>query len=379
MTRRPKDTVRVEAVGVGSFDRFTSLEISLDITSPSEAAFEIGDDRTYPQLRDFIALGQKYRVFVNERLVLTGRVELGDVQSDAQNGAAIRFTVRTKLTDALFATASVAVSVSNTTLEKWILALYADLGYTKDDFIIRANLARDLITGKPSKATKEALATPDQIQIQQAKPQPPESIYQAVDRHLRRFGLMHWDSADGRIVIAAPDDEQEPLYRFRNFRGKEGAYNNVLSISRGNDYSEVPSFLVASGVGYQNFDDEFVLSKALGYVQDEDLVKAGFVRPVTIIAEQMRTTEAAQSAARREMSSRSMKKDTVEVTTDGLSYWDGSSLVNFAPDTVSDIISDAIGGPVGSYYVKSARLSRAPDRGDNAKISHLKQGVWRLK
>jgi prophage tail gpP-like protein len=375
---RPRDTVRVEAVGIGSFDRFTSLAITSDVTSPSEAAFEIGDDRTYPELRDFIALGQKYRVFVNERLVLTGRVELGDVQSDASNGAAIRFTVRTKLTDALFATASVAVSISNTTLEKWILALYADLGYTRDDFVFRANLARDVITGKSSKSSRE-LEPPEAIQLQQAKPQPPESIYQAVDRHLRRFGLMHWDSPEGKIVVSAPDDQQEPLYRFRNFRGVDGAYNNVLSIGRTNDYSEVPSFLVTSGVGYQNFDDEFVLSKALGYVQDEDLVRAGFVRPVTVLAEQMRTQTAAQSSANREMSSRSMKKDTVPVLVDGLSYWDGAQLVNYAFDTTADVISDAVGGPIGTYYVKSVALSRDPQRGDQAQLGLLKQGIWRLK
>jgi len=376
---RPVDTVRVEAVGVGSFDRFTTAEITNDITSPSEAAFEIGDDGTWDALQDFIALGSKYRCFVNNRLMLTGRVELGDVETDAGNGAAVRFTVRTKLTDALFSTASVGIRVSNITLGDWILAVYADLGYTKDDFVFRANVARDLITGKPSKSTRETFADPDQIQVQQAKPQPPESIFAAVDRHLRRFGLMHWDSPDGKIVVSAPDDEQEPMYRFRNFLGSAGQQNNVLSIGRGRDYSDVPSFLVLSGRAYQDFDDQYVLSKALGYVQDADLVNAGFIRPVTILAEQMKTQGAAQAAANREMSSRRMKKDTVEVWSDGLSYWDGDQLVNFATNTVADIVSDVAGGPIGSYLVKKTTLSIDPTQGHRSRVSLVKKGLWKLQ
>jgi len=377
--KRPLDTIRVEAVGVGSFDRFTSAQISLDITSPSEAAFEIGDDRSWDPLQDFIAMGQQYRVFVNDRLTLTGRVELNDVESDASNGAAIRFTVRTKLTDALFSTADVSIRLENITLGDWIVAVYKDLGYTREDFVFNANVARNLITGKSAKSTSEKLVDPDTIQIQQAKPQPPESVFQAVDRHLRRFGLMHWDSPDGKIVMSAPDDEQEPLYRFRNFRGAEGRSNNVISIGRGRDYSDVPSFLVTSGVGYTSLDDEYIPTKAIGYVLDEDVQGAGFRRPVTILTEQMKTQNAAQSAANREMSARRMKKDTVPVYLDGLSYWDGSQLVGLAPNSVADVISEAAGGQLGSYYVKQVTLTRNPGSGDQAKLEMIKSGLWRLK
>jgi prophage tail gpP-like protein len=374
---RPLDTVRVEADGVGSFDKFTTFQISNDLTSPSEAAFEVGDDLTYPQLSDFVALGKKYRVFVNSRLSLTGRIEINNIPTDAQGGASVRFTVRTKLADALFASARADAKVKNVTLKQWLLELYAPLGYVESDFVFKANVARNLITGKSTKSNQGALPDPDTIKEEQAKVQPPEAIFAAADRHLRRFGLMHWDSPDGKIVVSAPDDEQEPLYHFRCFRGPSGAQNNVLSITHGIDFSEIPSGITVAGSGAKA-SEGFVRAKVIAQRIDADVTSAGFVRPVTILAQQVRTTSLAQAAAARELSARSQRKNTFDVAADGLSHWDGSGLINYAPDTVADVVSDTVGGALGLYYVHRTSLTRSPQDGDRSQITVLKQGIWRL-
>ncbi len=103
MSRKP-DVLRVEAEGVGAFERFTSFALAFDLTQPSEANFELGDDGSWDDLERFIAHGVKYRIYINGALNLTGRVEVQDVPTDLE-GSVVRFSVRTKLADAVFASA----------------------------------------------------------------------------------------------------------------------------------------------------------------------------------------------------------------------------------------------------------------------------------
>lgn len=377
---RPLDVVSVEAVGQGEFDAFTSLCITNDLTTPSEAAFEVGDDGTWDELEDFIGLGKLYQAKVNNRVVLTGRVELNNVKGDVSGGGTVRMTVRTKLADAMYCSAAAQLNVKNVSLADWLVKLYEPLGYTRADFVFKGNAARDLITGKPSKATKEPLVSPDKITEQQAKTQPPETIFQAADRHLRRFGMMHWDSPDGKIVVSAPDDEQEPLYHFRHFRGDSGSLNNVLDIERAKDFSGIPTVVLVNGTRYD--EDGFPLGKTTGLAFDDDVLAAGFSRPVFILGQQMNTDDKAKAAAHREMSARSQRKDAIDISVDGLSHWDGDRLINLAPDTVADVITEIAGGAVGAYYVTRTQLDRRPgegsDGGDTGRITLLKQGVWKL-
>ncbi|GAG49903.1 unnamed protein product, partial [marine sediment metagenome] len=192
------------------FDRFTSLELTNDMSSASEAAFELGDDGTWDALYAHVAHGAQYRVTLNNRPRMTGRIEVNDVPMDASSGAVVRFVVRTKLSDAQFATADPTVKVRKVSVEDFLLALYAKLGYTKDDFLFAASTGRNLLTGKDGPAGTDVDL--EAIKVDEARVHLPETIFQAADRHLRRHGLMHWDSPDGKIIVGAPDDEQEPIY-----------------------------------------------------------------------------------------------------------------------------------------------------------------------
>jgi hypothetical protein len=209
MAKRYPDTVRVEAEGIGSFDRFTSLAISYDLTAPSEAAFEVGDDGSWKELKDYIKPGTKYRVYVNNALKLTGKAILNDVPID-ERGSVVRFSVRTKLADAMYASADPKTRVSGTSVKDFVLALYAPLGFGPGDFVFDADVSRNLLTGVARTGAKPPPEFESMLE-NKAKVQPPESIYAAADKHLRRFGLMHWDSPDGKIVVGAPDDEQMRL------------------------------------------------------------------------------------------------------------------------------------------------------------------------
>lgn len=376
---RPLDTVRVEVVSStnqtgGSLENFTSLEINNDVTMPNEAMFEVGDDGSWAALGNVFAIGTQFQVFVNERKRMTGRVEMNNAPFDPGAGSVIRFAVRTKLSDAMFASASQGTRVQNVSIKDFILALYAPLGYGPTDFLFAQQTSRNLLTGL-DRLTGEVEKDLEPIKIDEARVHPPESIYAAADRHLRRHGLMHWDSPDGRIVVGAPNDSQDPTYTFNLFRTGPTDSNNVLSGSRTRDWSGVPGRLAVYGVGGKR---DFTKSRVSYVASDQEVIDAGFYRPVAIIAEGIRTQALAQAAATRELSARSKRKDSYQLETDGLSFWNGQQLIQYAPDTVAQVNSDVAGGSSDPYYVHSVSLSRSASGGDTTQLNMVKRGLWKL-
>lgn len=379
MAQRRADAVRVESLdgdgaGPASFDRFTTLQLSNDLTAPSYAAFELGDDGSWPELADRVRHGRQFRVFVNDQPRMTGRVKVRDAQVDAEGGSAIRFTVQTKLSDALVGSADPRIAQKDLTLKEYLLRLYEPLGFVESDFVFDPRAGRDLLTGAESPGGK---SPPDieRIDEERARVNPPEPPFMAADRHLRRHGLMHWDSPDGKIVVGAPNDDQPPRYTLRMLRGRGGQANNLLSFGRTEDWSQVPSLLGVYGSGSKA---GFARAKVGALVQDDDVVEAGFYHPVIITADSIATQRLALAAARRELSARQRDKDVITARIDGLSYWTGSERIGWATDTVADVLVDVLGGVVGEYLVHQVMLDRTPSEGDVTSITASRRGLWRL-
>ncbi|MFA5053361.1 MAG: hypothetical protein WC565_04845 [Parcubacteria group bacterium] len=369
------DTVRVESEDGASFDIFNSLSIANDFMAPSEAAFEVGDDGTWGELEDLTGMGKKFKVFVNDRLRLTGRVELNNIPIDASSGAVTRFSVRTLMADAMYACANPNVNVKSTSIKDFILYLWAPLGVKESDFVFLADVSRNLMTGVSSDGTKPKVVLED-LNEEQAKVNPPETIFQASDRHLQRHGFMIWDAPDGKIVVGAPDDKQTILYQFRMFgENSRRNMNNVLSMQRTKDWSGVPGLLYVAGTGGNK---EWTKSKVRGFVTQNELDQAGFYRPVLIVNEGLKNDQLAQRQAAREMTNRSKRMDTWTITTDGLSYFDGNDRFQYGIDTTAEVISSVAGGPNGAYLVTRVQLSRNPREGDTSELTLLKRGLWRL-
>ncbi len=393
MSRKP-DVLRIEAEGVGTFERFTSFAVAFDLTQPSEANFELGDDGSWSDLERYIAHGTKYQVFINGTLNLTGRVEVQDVPTDLE-GSVVRFSVRTKLADAAFASADPKTRVTGVTLKEFLIELYKPLGFTAADFVFDPNTARNLMTGI-NRTSPKPPTNFEATQQEKAKVKPPETIFQAADRHLKRFGLMHWDSPDGKIVVGAPDDTTEPLYRFRLMQGRNGRENNLLSANRIRDWSEIPTAVTvfggASGGSLNQLsaaDVDFgakaktqtsvqAVRPIKSFTRDLDVAGAGFYRPVIIINNGYSTVALAQRAANRELTNRSKKKQVWDLTSDGLSYWDGNRSIPYGIDTVCDITTSVAGGPAGPHLIHRVELSRDPNGGDKVHLLALQKGLWSL-
>ena len=252
-TSKTPDTIKVEVIAgngirAGSIDAFTTIQITNDITMPSEASFELGDDGTFNALGDIFQPGVAFQVFVNDRPRLRGRVEMLDSPFDTGAGAVTRFTVRTKLSDAMVASADQGIKVKGTSLKEFILKLYEPLGFFEDKFEFDQTAAVNLITGK-AKGDRDRPLDLERIKVKAARVRPPETIYAAADKHLRRHGLMHWDSPNGKIVVGLPNDTQSPSFKLNMFKDSRSDGNNILSGTRTRDWSGVPSSVNVFGRG----------------------------------------------------------------------------------------------------------------------------------
>lgn len=380
---RESDTVFVENPEIGAFEVFNSFCITNDLTRPSEAAFEIGDDRSYNSLiNNAIRMGAPFGVWVNDRLQMTGRVELIAAPISPEQGVPVTFTIRTKLADAMYASASPDIrATKGTTIKQFILDLFEPLGYTEKDFILKADISRDIMTGKSSSGQDSPVPL-DDIKEEQLKVNPPETIYAAADRVLKRHGLMLWDAPDGKIVIGFPNDEQDPLYVFRMFNDSHSFRNNILNATRTTDFSQAPSVLGVMGTGgKQNWRNSKVgnvqIQHAIADIVNKDGTRA-FYRPVLIVNEGVKTDKLATAHAKRELTNRSKSIDAWEIEVDGLSYWDGHNSTQYGPDTVATIETSLVGGPAGAYLVVRTMKTRNANNGDTTRVSLLKKGLWSL-
>lgn len=381
MPKRPDgDVVTIESVEGGSasilIDRATQYEIVTDLLSPSTARFELGDEGTWEELRDIIAIGSRYVVSVNGFARIVGRLLTRNMAVTAENGATVQLAIRTRLADAMFTTCDTKIGVKNVTLKDIILAAFKRMGLVEADFIFEANVAREILTGRSSPGTPAPEV--QTLREDEARPHAPETVYAFVDRHLSRFGLLMWDAPDGRIVVGRPDDTQRPIYSMTCRRDPAGASaNNLLSATKTEDFEEVPRDLWVFGVGGGK-------NQTLARVKFVQLDTTLFgVRPVldrsaVIIDEAIKTQAQAEARARREMMRRSLQKDTWLLETDGFSYWDGSEAFPYIVDAVSDVQVDVGGGASGAFLFSQVAMRGDAEQGHKTTLTAHAKGIWQL-
>ena len=382
MSRSPLDVVQVNALGVPgetqqfdfNFRNWTSFSIKNSIVAPSEASFELGDDTSWGRLSHLCQLGAEFVVMVDDRARMVGRVEAISSPSDARQSTVQSFVIRTRMSDAAYASAPQGIQLKRASVKQFVLACYAGIGLVEKDFDFRGDVSRDLMTGKGSRSQRQAPAL-DAMTEEQAKVNPPETVFAAVDRHLRRHGLLHWDGGDGRIVVSTPDDTQEPLGHLHCLRYPFGQFNNVVSVQRDQDVSQSPTVLGVFGIGG---GVSFPKAKVSTTCFNEGLIARGFRRNVLIVDEAVKTRQLAASRANREFALRNRGLDALQITVDGLSYREGSELLPWTPDTVHDVILEQLGGALGNYYLESVEMTRNASASDATKLMLVKQGVWVL-
>lgn len=380
MAKRPnRDTVLIESDTGGDYslvvDRATQYEIVTDIRAPSCARFELGDEGTWPSIRDAIKIGARFVVSLNSRPRLKGRLLTRNLAVSAGGGATVQVVVRTLLADAVFTACDPKIGVKNTTLKDTVLAAFKKMALAEADFVFKSDVSRNVITGKGGSSP----APPDlsTLKEDEARPHPPESIFAFVDRHLSRFGLMMWDAPDGRIVIGKPDDTQTPTYVMCARRGDAAKANNLLSATKTEDYEEVPASLWVYGVG----GGKDQAKSRVKFMRPDPVLSAvdpKLVRDAVIIDEGIKTQAQAEARARREMMNRSLAKDSWVLETDGFSYWSGSEAIPYGVDTVADVRVDVADVASGPYMIWQVTMRGNATSGHTTTLSAVGKGIWQL-
>ncbi len=420
--KRPDDRVSIESMQGDGFsiviDRATQYEIALSLRQPSMARFELGDESTWGPLREVIKIGGRFQVCVNGYPRITGRCLTRNMPMTVQGGVTVQLMIRTILADAAFSAVSPQIQVKNLSLKALVLKAFERFGLTEANFVFRGDLARDVITGRksgqPSAAasirarleklngdtsgrsskelTKERTLLETQlqgaegrpvapdlaaIQVQQANPQPGESIYQFVDRHLIRYGMMIWDAPDGSLVVGTPDDSQSPLYVLSAQKGSTSAANNLEGATKTEDFENVPTHLWVYG---RDAGGKSYASQGSIKAHQSDPILASVDPPldrIQFMVDAGITNQAmAEARARREMLSRSISKDNWSLQMDGLSYWSGQEQIPYSIDAVADLRVDVSDRADGPYLIHELTMTGSAEGGHTTKATACARGIW---
>jgi hypothetical protein len=357
--KRPRDQIRVET-DAGGFEAFERVELVHDLLDVTAASLAIGDERSWAAVERLVEPGSQFRIYLNDRLQMTGRAEVNEIPADAQGGSMIQLTCRTKLSDANYRSADPSLKLTGGSIKDFLLQLFAPLGYTANDFEFAPAADRAITTGKAKGAEPPVDLEP--LKPDQLKITPPETIREAAARHLRRHHMMLWDGADGRILVGKPAVSSPVLYPLICRRGVEARSNNLLGIKRVRDWSELPSEVWVYGT---TTGADVAKSAIRGVAVDLDAARVAadsghFDRVVIIPGDGVRTRARADAQAQRELAARSKRKDCWEAEVDGWSFWTGNELVPYAINTMASVEAWQDAGRANGRYL-IARLARVLD------------------
>jgi len=354
----------------GGFELFQSVSLTQDLYDTSTAVFEIGGDEAWEALESVVRQGQEFRVTLNGRLQMTGRAEVNEIPVTSNDGASITLTCRTKMADARYASADPKLRFKDVSIKDFVLAAYKPLGYLESDFVFSAYADVNLVTGRAKGSPAPVDLAP--LKADSLKVNPPETIFDCVSRVLKRHHAMHWDGADGRILVGSPAIDTAVLYNFQCIRANGGAGNNVLSAKRIVDWSEV-----ASEVSVHGTTPGTDISKAAfrGLAVDLDLLaeaaRSGhFARRVLIPADGVKSQKQAEAQAARELAARSKRKNAWEFELDGWTFWNGHESIPFSINAMSACRVDTIGGKAnGKFLITTMTRTLSVENGATTRIT----------
>lgn len=359
--KRPRDQILLLTEGGGAFDKFESIDLTTDVTAFTELSIKVGNAGAWPQIESILYPGRGVKVLLNGRLQFVGRVESDDIPTESSTGTIPTIKCRTKLSDAKYASADAALKFTDVSVKDFILKLFEPLGYGPADFLFAPMTAVNLVTGKTRYGKPPAdleAAKADQLKVQ-----PPETIWECALRVLKRHHMIIWDVGNGQIVVGKPDDTQAPLYKFLCRKGPASRGNNVLSVKRIIDWTDVANEVWVYGGGVKK---DVMRAPNKGVAVDLDVAQeyarsGNFNRRVILPDDAAKTLDQASAKAKRELAARIKAKDAWEVKADGWSLWDGAGLIPYCINTTAELDVDD-GGPGGRGRYLSLKVSRSLDK-----------------
>lgn len=400
MSRR--DFAKV-TLGSSELDTWQSYEITSDLTTPADAfSLTVPMAGTYDQRREVIRRmreGVRVSVYINaepdagttiEALQMTGIIDNLSV-TGGRGGTVLRIQGRDN--GGLLTSAMVdprLTVTSSTRLVALIGDLISDFGM---EVVTDTALARQELTGMSQSESATALGRararsdgstsarasaraqrghggltrPEvgRVSVRDARPRMRESTWEFIDRHCRRFGVMPWVDARGRLVIGAPDYDQEPIMRLvRTLAPTANEPNNILEGGSVESWEGLASKVTVYGRAHGNDGSR---SRFVGHATNPNV---DIHRPMVIHDPSCRSTEEAQRRAEEEIGRQ--REDAFSLQYDVPHHGQGSRL--YAIDTVVDVL-DEEGAVEGLYYVVGRTFTCSRQEGAKTRLRLVPLGA----
>lgn len=222
-----------------------------------------------------------------------------------------------------------------------------------------AGEAREASRARRGSAAGQTGSDVERLAISDARPRPGETIWEFIDRHCRRFGVLPWMDPRGRLILGAPHYDQQPLGRLQ--RWLDGTLsdqpNNIISGGVVEDLGSQPSTVTVYGRAPGH---DATRSAFRSTVTNPD---AALVRPMVIHDPSVRSEAEAERRALRELSRQ--RREAVVLEYEVRDHGLGRYL--YAIDTVWDI-SDEACDIEGRYYCTTRTFSKDRDKGTTTRL-----------
>lgn len=382
-------------VGGEIFDDWQDCSITSDLLEPAgRFSFSSPIYKRGVMLREIqskgLRKGARVRVFIKTPkapeavLQMTGLIDEVKVSVSRNGGAVLAVTGRDHMAPIVDGDIMQRFAVENVTfralVERVLLTPFPGrtTGYfaSSDQLIISNDANRLILTGKSSTGLSKNLGTPFQshtggsgvaaqsivptgplspdappeletLKVDQAVPNAGETVYQFLERHARRFALMIWGTADGRIVFGRPNYRQAPSYAFALRIGAAGASNSpIVDASRKESMKHCASEIHVFGParGHDTF-----ASPVHVRVADPEVEAAGYYKPIVIHDAHAKDNAQATARAQMELSKRTQSSDVVQLALDG---YVGNTGALYAIDTLADCQLDPLDVHESLYVVR---------------------------
>lgn len=204
----------------------------------------------------------------------------------------------------------------------------------------------------------------ERIQLREARPRPGETVWEFLERHARRLGVMMWMNPRGQLVLSSPHYSQTPLYSFvRRFENRSDDPNNILGgpvrDSIGNRVSRVTVYGRTHGS-----DVERARVRATASDTDMPLAIEHIVHDNDV-----RTEAEANRRAKRELAEATARARTVEYALPD----HGMGRYLYAVDTMARVV-DEWAGIDEAMYVTGRTFMRSRDGGTTTTVRLARRG-----
>ncbi len=194
----------------------------------------------------------------------------------------------------------------------------------------------------------------DRLTIDQAKPGVGEKIWEFIERHAKRLGLMLWFSPDGKLILSSPNYGSAPLYRFvKRLVDNPRDPNNVISSSGIDRIGDRCSHVTVYGRGGGRHPERS------SYTSTAIDTEVPFYCPRYLQDDTVRSVEGAEARAVRDVST--MRAKGFEYSCSVADHGQGD--VIYAIDNMAQVIDEVI-GVQGEFYITSRTFKRSRESGD---------------